>query len=87
MRSKTLQRILDKTPKDTEIFVDRYFDLMIKIGGILKEQGYSRKMVTENPDEIPSEIYKWLTGNNDFSLRSIVKLEIELGINLLEVCK
>jgi transcriptional regulator with XRE-family HTH domain len=85
MRSKVLQRILDKTPKDVEIFVDKYADLVLRINQILREKGYTQKSLAESLDKRPSEIHKWLNGNHNFTLRSIAKLEAELGETLLEV--
>ena len=46
MRSKVLQRILDKTPKEVEIFVDKYADLILRINQILREKGYTAKNYT-----------------------------------------
>lgn len=85
MRSIVLQRILDKTPKDVEIFVDKYADLVLRINQILREKGYSQKSLAEKLEKSPSEIHKWLSGNHNFTLRSIAKLEAELGEILLEV--
>ena len=85
MRSKVLQRILDKTPTDVEIFVDKYTDLVLRINQILREKGYSQKNLADKLDKRPSEIHKWLNGDHNFTLRSIAKLEAELGEILLEV--
>ena len=85
MRSKVLQRILDQTPKDVEIFVDKYANLVLRINQILREKGYTQKSLAEKLEKRPSEIHKWLNGNHNFTLRSIAKLEAELGEILLEV--
>jgi transcriptional regulator with XRE-family HTH domain len=85
MRSEILQRILDKTPKDVEIFVDKYADLVLRINQILREKGFTQKSLAEKLEKRPSEIHKWLCGNHNFTLRSIAKLEAELGEILLEV--
>ena len=85
MRSKVLQRILDDTPDDIRIFIDKYTNLVIRINQILREKGYSQKTLAEKLDKNPSEIHKWLSGDHNFTLRSIAKLEAELGEILLEV--
>jgi transcriptional regulator with XRE-family HTH domain len=85
MRSKIFQEILDETPKDVEIFVRLYADLVLRINQILREKGYTQKSLAENLDKKPSEIHKWLHGEHNFTLRSIAKLEAELGEVLLEV--
>lgn len=87
MRSKVFQRVLDNTPKDVEIFVDLYADLVVRINQLLREKGISKKELAENMDKHPSEISKWLNGEHNFTLRSLAKLSAELGEPLLEVPK
>lgn len=87
MRSKVLQRILDKTPKDVDIFVDLYADLVVRINQLLREKGISKKELAESLNKKPSEISKWLGGEHNFTLRSLAKLSAELGEHLLEVPK
>jgi transcriptional regulator with XRE-family HTH domain len=85
MRSKIFQEILDETPKEVEIFVRLYADLVLRINKILREKGYTQKSLAEKLEKRPSEIHKWLSGDHNFTLRSIAKLEAELGEILLEV--
>jgi len=85
MRSKVFQRILDNTPKDVEIFVDWYADIVVRINQLLHENGMTKKELAEKLDKSPSEISKWLSGEHNFTLRSLAKLSAELGEPLLEV--
>lgn len=85
MRSKLFQQILEETPLKTKIFVDKYSDLIVRINQILREQGISQKELAENMDKKPSEISRWLSGNQNITLRSIAKLEAELGETLIEI--
>ena len=87
MRSKVFQRILDNTPKDVDIFVDWYADLVIRINQLLRENDISKKELAEKMDKSPSEISKWLSGEHNFTLRSLAKLSAELGEPLMEVPK
>jgi transcriptional regulator with XRE-family HTH domain len=87
MRSNVFQRILDNTPKDVEIFVDWYADLVVRINQLLRENDISKKELAEKMDKSPSEISKWLSGEHNFTLRSLAKLSAELGEPLLEVPK
>ncbi|MBK8153774.1 MAG: hypothetical protein IPK61_12495 [Saprospiraceae bacterium] len=43
MRSKTVDRLLKSTPKDVEIFVDWYADLVVRINQLLRENDISKK--------------------------------------------
>lgn len=87
MRSKIFQEILDETPEDVEIFVRLYADLVVRINQLLREKGISKKELAEKMDKKPSEISKWLSGEHNFTLRSLAKLSAELGEPLLEVPK
>lgn len=87
MRSKTVDRLLKSTPKDVEIFVDLYADLVVRINQILKAKELTKKDLAEKLGKQPSEISKWLNGEHNFTLRSLAKLSAELGETLLEVPK
>ncbi|MGZ5244088.1 MAG: helix-turn-helix domain-containing protein [Bacteroidia bacterium] len=87
MRSKIAERMLAKMPEDIKIFTDKYADLVVRINAILKEKGYTQKSLADKLDKKPSEIHKWLSGEHNFTLRSIAKLEAELGETLIEVSK
>lgn len=87
MRSKTVDRLLKNTPKDVEIFVDWYADLVVRINQLLHENNINKKELAEKMDKKPSEISKWLSGEHNFTLRSLAKLSSELGEPLMEVPK
>ena len=87
MRSKTVDRLLKSTPKDVKIFVDWYADLVVRINQLLRENDITKKELAEKLDKKPSEISKWLSGEHNFTLRSLAKLSSELGEPLLEVPK
>ena len=85
MRSKVAARILANTPEDIKIFTRLYASLAVKINRILKEKGLTQKALAERMDKSPSEIHKWLNGEHNFTLRSIAKLEAELGETLIVI--
>lgn len=85
MKSKVAERMMAKMPEDVKIFVDKYADIVVRINQLLKEKGYSQKDLAEKLDKRPSEISKWLSGDHNFTLRSIAKLEAELGETILYV--
>ena len=87
MRSKIFQKILDETPKDVDLFVHWYADLLVRINQLLREKNINQKELAEKMDKKPSEISKWLKGEHNFTLRSLAKLSVELGEPLLEVPK
>lgn len=85
MRAKFLQDIIDETPEDVKIFVRLYADITVRINQILREKGISQKDLAEAMGKKQSEISKWLSGEHNFTLRSLAKLQAELGEDLITV--
>ena len=85
MKSKIAERMLAKMPEDVKLFVNKYADIVVRINQLLTEKGLSQKDLAEKLDKKPSEISKWLNGEHNFTLRSIAKLEAELGETILYV--
>jgi len=87
MRSEIADKALAKTPQDVIIFARLYGDLVVRIDSILKEKGLTQKALADQMEKSPSEIHKWLSGEHNFTLRSLAKPEAELGEPLLEIPK
>ena len=85
MRSKVAKRIIDNTPEDVKIFVRLYADIIVRVNQLLKEKGYTQKQLAEKLDKTPSEIHKWLSNEHNFTLKSLAKLQAELGSPILSV--
>ena len=85
MRSKVAQRILAETPQETKIFSRLYADIVVRVNQLLKEKGYSQKDLADKLEKRPSEVNKWLVGEHNFTLRSLAKLEAELGDTIINV--
>jgi transcriptional regulator with XRE-family HTH domain len=87
MRNKIFQEVLDETPKEVEIFVEWYAELAVRINRILREKGMSQKMLAEKMGKTPAEISRWLNGEHNFTLKSLAKLQAELGEPLLSIAQ
>jgi transcriptional regulator with XRE-family HTH domain len=79
MRSKVAKRIQDETPEEVRIFVRQYTDIVVRIHEIMQAKGYTQKDLAERMQKKPSEINKWLKGNHNLTLKTLAKLEAELG--------
>lgn len=79
MRSKVAKRIHDETPEEVRIFVRQYTDIVLRINDILERKGYTQKDLADKMKKRPSEINKWLKSNHNLTLKTIAKLEAELG--------
>ena len=85
MRSKVAQRILAETPEETKIFARLYAEIVVRVNQLLKTKGFSQKDLADKLEKRPSEINKWLIGEHNFTLRSLAKLEAELGETIINV--
>lgn len=85
MRSKVAQRILAETPEETKIFARLYADIVVRVNQLLKAKGFSQKDLADKLEKRPSEVNKWLVGEHNFTLRSLAKLEAELGEPIINV--
>ncbi len=79
MRSKIAKKVLSETPEEVKIFVQRYTDIVVRIHELMQMKGLSQKDLADRMEKKPSEINKWLKGNHNLTLKTIAKLEAELG--------
>lgn len=87
MRSKIAQRIIDETPAEVRILTRWYGDIVVRIHQLLREKGWSQKDLAEKLEKKPSEISRWLSGEHNFTLTTLAKLQAELEAEILYVPK
>ncbi len=87
MRNSLARQILEETPAETRQFVKRYGELVVRIYELLEEKGWTQKDLAAKLDKSPSEISKWLSGEHNLTLRTLTKLEVELGEDLIQIPK
>lgn len=87
MRSKVAKKIQSETPEELRIFVRQYTDIIVRINELIKAKGYTQKDLAEKLNKRPSEINKWLKGNHNLTLKTIAKLEAQLGEPIIYVKK
>ena len=79
MRSKVARKIQEETPDEVRIFVRQYTDIVVRINQLMQAKGFTQKHLAERMNKKPSEINKWLKGNHNLTLKTLAKLEAELG--------
>ena len=87
MRSIVAKKIQKETPMEVRIFVRQYTDIVLRINQILEAKGYTQKELAERMNKKPSEINKWLKGNHNLTLKTLAKLEAELGEPIIYTAK
>lgn len=84
------ENILDtwlETNKNPEIdkLVERNLAIAVKVQSILDKRGIKQKEFAEMLGKKPSEVSKWLTGLHNLTLKSITKMEVALGEDLINI--
>ena len=87
MRSRIAKKLLDETPAEVRIFVRKYGDIVVRVHQLLRDKGWTQKDLAGRLEKTPSEVSKWLSGDHNFTLRSLAKLEAELGAEIIYVPK
>lgn len=64
-------------------FIERNLEITQKVCVILKNRGIKKNEFAKMLDKKPSEITKWLSGLHNLTLKSITKMEVALGVNLM----
>ena len=79
MKSKVARRILAETPEETKIFVRKYAEIVACVHDLMQQQGLTQRDLAARMAKNPSELSRWLHGEHNMTLRSLAKLEAELG--------
>ena len=64
-------------------FISRNLAITEKVRKALELKGWSKARLAEEMDKNPSEVSKWLSGMHNLTMKSIIKMEIALGIDLM----
>ncbi|GAA4026891.1 hypothetical protein GCM10022386_07810 [Flavobacterium cheonhonense] len=65
--------------------VEKNLAIANKIHELLEERGLKPADLARLLDKKPSEISKWLTGTHTFTTKTIAKIEIALGIDIIHI--
>lgn len=79
------KKLIDETPRDVQIFVDKYEEISMRIHQLLKSKGMSQKDLAQSLEKRPSEISKWLNEGHNLTLKTIAKIEAVLGEDIINV--
>lgn len=71
------------SPPDVERFVDRNFAISERVHAIMGAKGISQLDLANAVGVSEQEVARWLCGTHDITLRSIAKLEVALGDEII----
>lgn len=85
MRADIIKEMLSYSKPGTTEFVNLCGDIIIRVKELMQEKGITQQDLAEKMGKKAPEVSKWLSGNHNFTLRSIARLEAELGEKILVV--
>lgn len=68
---------------EIDAFIEKNLAITEKVRLALEAKNWNRAQLAEAMDKSPSEVSKWLTGMHNLTLKSIIKMEQALGVDLI----
>lgn len=70
---------------EIESFIDKNLAITEKVRIAMEIKGWKSQDLAQAMDKNASELSKWLSGMHNLTLKSIIKMEMALGIDLIQV--
>ena len=70
---------------EIDMLISRNLDISEKVRKVLEVKGWSKARFAEELGKKPSEVSKWLSGMHNLTMKSIIKMEIALGVDLIHI--
>jgi len=70
---------------EIENFISKNLAIVDQVHQALKDKGWSQAQLAKVMEKRPSEVSKWLSGMHNLTLKSIIKMETALGVDLIHV--
>ena len=72
--NSTFKQIVAEVPADVKIEVDLSFAIANRIDALIKKKGLTKKEFADSIGKRPSEVTKWLSGQHNFTIRTLAML-------------
>lgn len=82
---KLFRQIVDETPAELKTQLRFSDSIAEKLDNLLKERGMSQRELAKNTGKTEAEVSRWLGGTHNFTLRTLAKISIALGEDLIRV--
>jgi transcriptional regulator with XRE-family HTH domain len=70
---------------EIDSFIEKNLAITEKVRLAMENKGWKSQDLAKAMDKSPSEVSKWLSGIHNLTLKSIIKMEIALEIDLLHI--
>lgn len=81
----TYQKMIASVPKDIKAELDLSFAISDRIDELMHQHGLSKKQFADALGRRPSEITKWLSGQHNFTIATLVMLSSFFGQPIITV--
>ncbi len=85
--SSIFDEILNEAPKEEKLSVSRSLAIASQIIELMDNKGFMQKDLAEKLGKSEAEISKWLSGFHNFTINTIVKIEIALSARIITTPK
>ncbi len=83
--AKLFDQIVAETPPELKKQLDMSFAIADKLDAALKERGLTQKEFAHMIGHTQAEVSRWLSGTHNFTLATLAKISVALGVNLFTV--
>lgn len=80
------QQMLANVPQDIITEIDLSFAITTEIEHLMQERGLTKKQFADALGKKPSEVTKWLSGQHNFTIRTIAMLSTFFGRPIIQTC-
>ena len=81
--SEIIKKAFESINPFSKKYVNKNLDISEEVYALLESRGISQREFAKKLGKSPSEISKWLSGLHNLTLRSIVKMEVALGEDII----
>jgi transcriptional regulator with XRE-family HTH domain len=86
-KTVVIERIRSKIKPENRIFVQNNLEISDQISELLKTKGWTQKDLALSLGKSESEVSKLLSGLHNLTLKTLVKLEVQLGSDIITTPK
>jgi len=79
----SFQQMVSRVPKDVMTEVDLSFAIADEINKLMLEKGLTKKQFADALGKKPSEVTKWLSGQHNFTIKTLAMLSSFFGKSLI----
>jgi len=82
-KTAVVERLRAKVLPENKLYIKKNLEISEQVMALLAAKGWTQKDLAHKMGKSESEISKWLSGLHNLTLKSIVKLEVQLGSDII----